>query len=205
MAYRISDRLKQDKISARNNDPDRLDFGKLATVFFVFGLVSIVTAWMFDVETGKAFDASFKPDGRNAHSAEMGPIVVKQRNTSYAITVKADLSAQSWAYISGEVLDEKKEYLFSFAKELSYYSGRDSEGAWKELNDDYTMDVTFPKKGTYYLKFSIESDRIPRNVKIKVAQKVGSSMPHMWYGIILIFLGIVMMMISDRNKKMGRV
>jgi hypothetical protein len=192
VVYKLSDRQKQDETSANNNDPDSVDFGKVATVFIVFGLLSLLTAWVYSMETEQVVNTSFRPSGTSDVSAEIGPINVRKYNESYIISIKASLSSQSWASIDGQVLNSNKQYLFSFGKELSYYAGRDSEGGWTELDNDYSMNVTFPNPGTYYLQFNTESDRSPSNVEVKVIKKRGSTIPHMWFGIIILIIGIVL-------------
>jgi hypothetical protein len=198
VAYKLSNRQEQDKISAENNDPNRVDLGKVATVFIIFGLLSLLTSWIYSMETEKVANTSFQPYGNGA-SAELGPINVRKHNETYSISIKANLASQSWSHIEGQVLNSNKQYLFAFGKELSYYSGRDSDGAWTELDNDYSMNVTFPKPGTYYLKFNTESDRTPSNIVVKVSKKRGSSLPHLWFGILTLIIGIVMNEIRNRT------
>jgi hypothetical protein len=199
MAYKLSSRKTQDKVSTHDSHPDHVDLGKLATVFIIFGLLSLLTAWIYSMETEKIANASFRPSKISGISAEVGPINVRKHNESYSINIKASLYSQSWSSIQGQVLDSNKQYLFSFGKELSYYTGRDSEGSWSELDNDYSMNVTFPKPGAYYLQFDTESNVIPKNVKVKVTKKRGSSIPHMWFGIIVLIIGIVMNEIKNRS------
>ncbi len=197
MAYKLSDRHGQDKISASNNDPDTVDLGKVATVFIVFGLLSLLTAFIYSIETQGVANTSFRPTNAADNLPVIGPINIRKDNETYVINVKAALSSQSWSYIGGDVLDANKEYLFSFGKELSYYSGRD----WTELDNEYSMNVTFPKSGTYYLKFNTDNSRNPKKIVVKVGKKLGSSIPHMWFGIILLIIGIVMNEIKNRTIK----
>ena len=200
MAYKLSDREQQEPASATgDNNPDRVDLGKIATVFIVFGLISLLTAWIYSMETEKIIDTAFRPAESSSQSAEIGPINVRKNNESYAISIQANLSSQSWANIEGQVLDSNKQYLFSFGKELSRYSGRDSEGSWSEVENAYSMNVTFPKYGVYYLQFNTESDRIPNVVKVVVSKKRGSSLPHLWFGIIALLIGIVINEIKNRT------
>lgn len=198
MAYKLSNRQEQDSISAENNDPDRVDLGKVATVFIIFSLLSLLTAWIYSMETEKVASTSFQPYG-NGTAAELGPINVRKHNETYSITIKANLASQSWSHIEGQVLNSDKQYLFAFGKELSYYSGRDSDGSWTELENDYSMNVTFPKPGTYYLKFSTESDKAPKKVKVSVSKKRGSSLPHLWFGILTLIIGIVLNEVKNRT------
>ena len=198
MPYKFSERHLQDAISAKNNDPNRLDLAKVGTVFILFGLLSLVTAWFYSMETEQVLNTSFKPSGNGA-VVEVGPLTVQKNNEIYGIHVQADLSAQSWSQIEGEVLDAEKEYLFSFGKELTYYSGRDEDGTWTEIDDTYTMNVTFPQAGTYYLSFESESSTIPDSIVVRISQKRGSSLPHLWFGIATLITGLVLNEIRNRT------
>ena len=209
MAYRLSDRNLKDSDHTIYDDPDKVHLGKIATVFIVFSLLSFLTAWIYSSETENVAKVNFKSNNSankvKSIKGEVGPInVVKYRET-YNIAVKANLVEQSWSNVEGQVLDSNKKYLFSFGKELSLYSGYDSEGSWTERNDNYDINVTFPKPGTYYLQFLTESDRYktPYQLQVKVSKKRGSSIPHMWFGIITLIIGIILNEI--RNRTISRI
>jgi hypothetical protein len=199
VAYNLSNRQKQGGTNTSNNDSDAVDLGKVATVFIVFGLLSLLTAWIYSMETEKVANASFRPVGISSSSEAIGPINVRKHNESYKVSIKAALYSQSWASIEGQVLDSQKEYLFAFGKELSSYSGRDYEGSWTELDNDYVMNVTFPDPGNYYILFNIEADTPPRELEVKVSKIRGSSLPHTWLGIILLIVGITLNEIKNQS------
>ncbi|MEM7617531.1 MAG: hypothetical protein AAF195_04035 [Pseudomonadota bacterium] len=199
MAYNLSDQ-QEAEINNQDNTPDQIDLGKIATVFIVFGLLSLITSWVYSFETEKVASSSFKPN-KTGVSAEVGPINSRKNNETYKITVRADLASQSWSHIEGQVLDSKKKFLFSFGKELSYYSGRSSDGNWVEKEDNYSINITFPQVGTYYLKFNSESDRSPRNIEVKINKKRGSILPHLWFGIILIIIGLIVNELKNRTLR----
>ena len=208
MAYKLSDRHNQDELSAENNsgggdsydaDADKVDLGKIATVFIIFGLLGLLTAWIYSMNTERIGNISFRPTGASSSSAEIGPLTVRKHNETYSVSVNANLASQSWASIEGQVLNSSKEYLYSFGKELSYYSGRDYEGGWAELENTYSINITFPKPGIYYLKFNTQSNRLPRSVSVKISKKRGSSIPHMWFGIISLIIGIALNEAKNRT------
>ena len=57
-----------------------------------------------------------------------------------------------WSAVTGNVLDQDKNYLFGFGQEFWKESGYDSDGRWTESKTKYDMKVTLPK-GIYYLEF----------------------------------------------------
>lgn len=180
-----------------------VDWGKVASVFIIWGLISILTSWFYNGTTSKhseqfnpsqitkprlqtnPLQALTKPSGKI-----MGPITIDSPYTVALIKIKTNIPVQSWAFVEGEVLNEDKEYLFSFGKELWHETGRDSDGAWKEENDTYKMKVTFPQKGKYYINFKTESSRSSYTIDVTIYKKRGSSLPHLWFGIFALIMGI---------------
>lgn len=182
----------------KNEIDDELDFGKLASVFFLFGILSLLMSWYYSADAEVLYQENI---GLNRDSPEVivGPIKVAKKNTAHEIAVSANLSVNSWTFLEGEVLDQQREYLFSFGKELWYETGYDSDGSWSEAENNYELDVTFPDVGTYFLKFKYDSIRSPNSVFVKVARSNGSALPHFWFGIITILIGVVLNEFKNRT------
>ena len=86
----------------------------------------------------------------------LGPIHVEGDRGIYKIHVSQRIiNDNDWSYVTGEVLDENKNYLFGFGQEFWKASGYDSEGHWTERKTDYATKVTL-QKGTYFLNFEFE-------------------------------------------------
>ena len=163
----------------------KTDLGILAKVFFICGLVSILTSFFFSSGTKEHYQTEL-------HQNEIwGPIKVKKNNSSYKVMIHADLGWQSWSFLEIEVLDYDKEYLYSFGKELWRESGRDLEGAWQENNNSYNMNITFPKVGNYYFKLKADSNRAMGKIRVSVSRVRGSGIPHLIFGVICIIVGCV--------------
>ena len=201
MAYKLSDRRKQDTISAKNNDSNNVDLGKVGTVFIIFALLGLLTAWVYSFEAKNISDILFYPD--DVGTTEIGPINVKKYNEVYNVAIKAEIRAQTWSFIEGQVLNSDREYLFAFGKELWHEQGRDSDGTWREAENDYSINVTLPQPGAYYLRFNIESNRPPNRVAVTVIKKRGSSLPHLWFGIVALIIGLVLN--ERRNRTIGNI
>jgi len=186
---------------------ENTDWGKVGSVLIVFSLVSFITAWVFSFES----QTISSPDiysHESGQSSLIGPIIAKKNHETYQIRVKAlNMPMQSWAYVEGQVLDSNKSYLFSFGKGLWNESGRDSEGYyWQEADDSYEISINLPKRGTYYLQFNAESNQQPEIISLIVVKKWGSSLPHLWFGVILLLLGIVLNEMQNRTvtKVLGK-
>jgi len=187
---------------------EKIDLAKLDAVFIVFGLLSLLTAYFFSRDTDKLYDQTiyigaeqssllpYKDDS----SALVGPLQIQKNKTVLDIKLIANLQGgNSWVFLESEVLDHNKEYLFSFGKELWRETGRDYEGRWQESDNKYEMKVTFPKSGSYYLKFNAEGSGNTNSFKVKITKQRGSHLPYFWFGILC--LGIVGILNLYRNRK----
>ncbi len=129
-----------------------------------------------------------------AAGGTIGPIEVKKDYSVYLIRVKQAIKSYgAWSFVSGDVLDENREYLFGFGKEFWKESGYDSDGTWYESVSDYDMKVTLPKKGAYYLRFNADMSRpgAGGDIQVTVQPKYGSSLAHFILGIIGIIACII--------------
>ncbi len=96
------------------------------------------------------------------------------------------------------MLDNQKEYLFSFGKELWHETGND-DGALGEADEAYEMKFTVAEPGDYYLKIKTQGDYTPGVITVSLASTVGSSVPHFAFGVITLLIGIVLNEVSNRT------
>ncbi|TAE83370.1 MAG: hypothetical protein EAZ74_06315 [Alphaproteobacteria bacterium] len=192
MAYKLSERLYQDYQQPPSKEA--IDWKKVALVFFLFSIISFITALFYTTETKKIYDGEVYAtyNQQNEKMVLMGPLMVKQAKEVYEITIQSDVPENSWVFIEGEVLDANKEYLFSFGQELWHETGYDDEGAWREQENDYSMKVTFPQAGQYYLNFKKEGSYNTDKMHVTLSQKRGSSLPHMIFAVITCLIGVAL-------------
>ena len=160
---------------------------QIAVVLIVFGVVCLITAGLFSISRGASIQQNLPPEG-----GIVGPLEVKKDNTVYLINVFQFVrNDNDWSAVTGNVLDQDKNYLFGFGQEFWKESGYDSDGRWTESKTTYDMKVTLPE-GNYYLEF--EADRSPTidsGISVSVSKKMGSSLPFLVAGILSLILGVV--------------
>ena len=218
MAYKLSERLNQNK--GTPSSEDGVDLGKVATVFIVFGILSLITAWVFSMETQRLFSdtvrtyvspsvpsqqavAGEQEEGKDV--ATIGPITVQRYKEVYEISIASSVPENTWSFVEGEVLDAEKDYLFSFGKELWSETGYDDEGAWRESDNSYSMKLTFPQPGQYYLNLKSSGSYNPDAVQVTISKKRGSSIPHFVFGIFTLLIGLVLNEVRNKTlTKMAR-
>ncbi len=173
------------------DDPAKKEeYRKVALVLLAFAALCFITSLFLNMNVGNTLKASVPATG-----GIIGPLEVKKDFSVYEIKVNQYMpSYGQWSFVGGDVLDENKEYLFGFGKELWKEKGYDSDGSWSEAVTNYDMKVTFPKKGDFYLQFNAEMSRpnAAGEIGVIISPKRGSSLAHVILGIIsLIACGIV--------------
>lgn len=180
----------------------------VSSVFIVFGLIGLFTSWVFNYHSIKLLaKEEYATISLQDDLKRVGPIQAK-KGDSVEVKITADMAdRQSWAFIQGEVQNATGDYLFSFGDELWHESGYDSDGAWTDYKRDYSIDITFPEPGEYYLKFRYESGLMGAfapvdtvaGIKVLVFAKPGSSIPHLIFGIITLLAGVIMQIYARRH------
>ena len=170
---------------------------QLAVTFIIFGIVCLLSALVFSTSKKSVLFEKIPAEGKT-----LGPITAKDSASVYQISVHKPFGrANQWSFIAGEVLNEKKEYLFGFGQELWQESGRDSDGFWTEAKSNYDMKITL-QKGPYFLNFESEnsmSKGYGDDITIRVEKIRGSSLYFVIAGIIGLILGAVFNEIGNQT------
>lgn len=187
---------------------DKVNWGKVGLVMMFWGLVSFVFAGYFaitqksDKFTIDMIDMksaqTLQGNARQQPVNQIGPIIVDRPGETWQVFVRAGVPENRWNFIEIEVLNEKEEYLYSFAQELWHETGHDSDGFWREKRNNFETNITFPEPGFYYLNFWSQKRYTSRRDKmdVRLTKRNGSSVLHNWAGIILILIGLVMVEIQ---------
>ena len=73
------------------------------------------------------------------------------------VSIRTDLE-NNWAYFNLALINEATGHGYDFGREVSYYSGRDSDGAWSEGGRN-TSAIVPVEPGKYYLRVEPEMDK----------------------------------------------
>lgn len=167
---------------------------QIAIALVIFGFICLISALVVNFSRGKSIYKSLPSQG-----GIVGPIQVKKDRTIYLVKVSQSVSNREWSAVTGNVLDQDKNYLFGFGEEFWKESGRDSEGSWTETKNKYEMKMTL-QKGTYYFEFESErSHNVSGNITIAVYRKIGSPLPFLIAGIIALIIGVVLNEIANQT------
>lgn len=156
--------------------------GRVAATWKFYGLVcaGLLALMIFFAVTAQrqnALDQKFvvaggRTTGEKSFVTEVFPL--EGENGNVEVSVNADV-ANRWVYLSMALINEETGQAYDFGQEVSYYSGRDSDGDWSE--GSRSEDVLLPgiPGGRYYLRVEPETDASlsdPIPVRIQVVRGV---------------------------------
>ena len=125
----------------------------LGTALFV-----IFTLNMLLAQQQRAFQEyyRFSPSGTEA-SFVTPEFELSGRTSDVEVQTDADVSNQ-WIYLNYALIDETTGQAYDFAREVSYYSGADSDGRWTEGSQHDRVTLPSVPAGRYYLRIEPEAD-----------------------------------------------
>ena len=82
---------------------------------------------------------------------------LKGRDSNVEVKTSANVS-NSWIYLNYALISQDTGRAWDFGREVSYYSGRDSDGSWTEGSRRDRVIVPSVPAGHYYLRIEPESD-----------------------------------------------
>ena len=168
----------------------------IPSIFIGFALLCFLTAMILHG------DSSYRLKGKiSVQGGELGPIIVKKDNSVFELKANQSIKYGKWSYVTAEILDSNKNYLFSFGKELWAESGYD-QGTWYESDTKIASKFTIQKAGEYYLRLkSKNSGGVLSNINISVARKNGSSLPHLVAGVFGLLIGVFLYYTRTNTKR----
>jgi hypothetical protein len=177
--------------------------GSVWKLFFVLlGLLFVAMAFNF-IASGRQhrlFTQRYAFDSRSAgeHSFVTSIFEVKENRTDVEVRIDTDLS-NDWAFFAFALINDDTGVAYDLGKEVSYYSGRDSDGSWTEGNR--TGRTTFPNvsRGRYYLRVEpeMENDFISHRVNYTLTVTSGVA-SYAWFVVIFFLLPIPAILVSIR-------
>jgi hypothetical protein len=103
------------------------------------------------------------------------------------VKTHADVS-NAWIYLNMALIDESTGHAYDFGREISFYSGRDSDGSWTEGSRDDSAVIAAVPSGRYYLRIEPEAEATPVVYTIEVRRDVPQ---WVYVPVALLALGVV--------------
>ena len=131
----------------------------LVCVLFLAALVGMALFFTTFARNEEVFSGSyhFAPQTGGEASFVTDYFELKGRTSNVELSTRTDLS-NNWVYFNYALINADTGQAFDFGREVSYYSGSDSDGAWTEGSLKDTAVVPAVPSGRYYLRVEPEMD-----------------------------------------------
>jgi hypothetical protein len=124
------------------------------------------------------------------------------RTSTVEVTTSTDVQ-NNWIYLNYALINQDTGEAWDFGREVSFYSGYDSDGSWKEGGQRDSVIVPSVPSGHYYLR--IEPEVAARHPQITYTVEVKRDVPvNRFYGIGFLVLLIPPILISWRALSFER-
>jgi len=111
---------------------------------------------------------------------------VPGRTANVVVRTNADVS-NSWIYLGLALISEETGNAYDFGREVSYYFGRDSDGAWSEGKRSDEATLPSVPAGRYYLRIEPEGPAGTISYSVKVYRDV-PRWSFFWLGLLALVL-----------------
>ena len=180
------------RINPQQKLKNKLFYNNICIIVCLFCIICFLTVLFFqDSKVAEKTYYNLKEE------SVIGPVVIKNKSQIYKIIAYFKGNNQS-TYISGEVLDENKDTLYEFGKDLWHEEGYDSEGYWSEAVRTMAADLTFSKKGTYFIQFRTDENSLDQ-ITITFQLKKGSYIAHLQVGVIFFLVMFIVWYFINRD------
>jgi len=162
----------------------------LAFGFFLLCLIGVALFFSIFARNEEVFSGSysFAPKAGQEASFVTDYFELKGRTSNVVLSTHTDL-ANNWAYFNYALINADTGQAFDFGREVSYYSGSDSDGAWTEGSQDDKAVIPAVPSGRYYLRVEPEMDAHAPGVWYSIS--VRRDVPSMSYFLIAALLLLV--------------
>jgi Domain of unknown function (DUF4178) len=175
--------------------------------FAVFALILLVLMIGFAASSKRepVFQATYQLDpAQPVGEASFVTDTFQLTGRTSTVEVKTSADVQNnWIYLNYALINQDTGEAWDFGREVSFYSGYDSDGSWSEGSRKNTVIVPSVPAGMYYLRIEPELARLhPRiNYTVEVIRDVPVNG---YYGIGFLVLLIPPIMLSWRSLSFER-
>ena len=177
----------------------------MAFAAFALGLFILMIGFEASAKKESVFHQSYQlsrgePKGEN--SFVTNSFNLDGRTSSVEVTTSAGVQ-NDWIYVNYALINQDTSQAWDFGREVSFYSGYDSDGSWSEGKQTDSVVVPSVPPGNYYLRIEPEVDRshAPMVYSVDVRRDVPVSA---FYGIGFLALLIPAILVTWRSVSFER-
>ena len=168
--------------------------GALLLVLFVLGIARLATARSDRIDLGSY---TFVPGQQVMTAFTTPPFDLKGSRANVQVALQSDLQ-NSWMYVNYALVNEATGQVFDFGREVSAYSGRDSDGAWSDGSPRDKAKIGGVPAGRYFLRVEPEGPAEggrPVNYSLRLQRDVPS--------FLYFFLGMLALLVPPAVAALG--
>jgi hypothetical protein len=152
-----------DAVGVYENQPSPLS-AETKNIWVVFAgflclLVLMMIGFDLSARNEQVFTGSYRYDSNQRGEASFvtDEFELKGHDSNVEVKTSTDLNNR-WIYLNYALINEDTGKALDFGREVSYYHGRDSDGAWTEGSANDSVAVPSVPPGKYYLRVEPEGD-----------------------------------------------
>jgi uncharacterized protein DUF4178 len=139
----------------------------------------VLAGWIYTIAPQEVLlerQYGFSPQSGAEASFVTDPFEVKGHPANVEIWIRTNLY-NNWAYFNLALINESTGQGYDFGREVSYYTGRDSDGGWSEGSADDHAIIPSVEPGRYYLRVEPEmaNNALAMAYTLQVRRSVPSS------------------------------
>lgn len=182
-------------------------FGGIWKTFAAFALALVILMIVFDAMSKKepVFSSSYQiASGLSNGEASFVTDVFELTGRTSDVEVATTANVQNnWIYLNFALINQDTGQAWDFGREISYYSGYDSDGSWSEGSRHDSVVVPSVPAGKYYLR--IEPEVAPLHPYISYNVSVKRDVPvFSFYGLAFLALLIPVIIVTWRSASFER-
>jgi hypothetical protein len=168
-------------------------------LFFLLSLIVIALAFATFQHQQEVFRGNYRFPYATEPSFVTSVFELGGRPSDVQVSVRTDLS-NNWTYFNFALINQDTGEAYDFGREVSYYYGRDSDGAWTEGSRNDSAVVPTVPPGRYYLR--VEPEMAPNAPAMYYELSVKRDVP-IWsfYWIAALLLIVPPALITWRSIK----
>ncbi len=195
-----------DAVGVYENQPSpfRTNIKAVWLTFAALALGLLILMIGFDLHAKKTevFHGTYKvnrgePKGEASFVTE--PFQLSGGTSTVEVSTSAGVN-NNWIYVNYALINEESGEAWDFGREVSFYSGRDSDGAWSEGKRSDSVVVPSVPAGRYYLRIEPEVD--PQHPEIVYMVNVKRDVPVAGFYVIG-FLALLIPAIAITWRSVG--
>jgi hypothetical protein len=109
----------------------------------------------------------------------------------------------SWAFIEGDLINEKTDEVREFTMPIEYYHGVDGGESWSEGGQSNDITLGRVPAGDYVLRLEVQREKTAEPLTLSVVVKSGVTQVGHFF-LVLLLLGILPMIVAIRNLAFDR-